>query len=391
MGHGRFIVYFVAFAAFLGPFTQTIYTPMLPEVIHYFHTSQFLGNFSISIFTIILALMQIVYGPLTDSKGRRNVLLLGVVVYTLSSFTLSRVDSIGFFLFFRAMQAAGIATGSVVAVSVIGDLFTGKERAKAMGEFQMLVALGPVFGPTIRGIVGGNFGYHGIFYVLTVAGIFVFVLNYRFLVETKPDFGTNQKIGLNDFRAILRNPAGSAIIALGFIQYYTFYNFLVFLPDILSQTYHLDIQDKGMVFISLSLMIVVGSYLGGLIGSRFVPATSLITTASLNVASIILFMLVAKWTLTFLITAIALFGLFFGLSLPVQTTILTDQFKHARSTAVGIYNFFRFIGMGLGPLIGSVLYHVGKLPLLFGFAAGMFALIVWYARKNLAAKTEEKL
>ncbi len=76
----QLVVYLVSLAAFLGPFTQTIYTPILPEVREAFATSSFLINLTISIFTFFLAMMQIVYGPLTDRKGRRTVLLGGIVL-----------------------------------------------------------------------------------------------------------------------------------------------------------------------------------------------------------------------------------------------------------------------------------------------------------------------
>jgi MFS transporter, DHA1 family, multidrug resistance protein len=68
------------------------------------------------------------------------------------------------------------------------------------------------------------------------------------------------------------------------------------------------------------------------------------------------------------------------LSLPVQTTLLMDLYPHNRATAVGSYNFFRFMGMAAGPVLGSWLYQDGNVALLYGFAAGAFLLAVWYAR-----------
>ncbi|WP_223812014.1 MFS transporter [Geobacillus sp. 46C-IIa] len=81
----QLVVYFVSLAAFLGPFPQTIYTPILSEVRAAFATSSFLINLTISIFTFFLAMMQIIYGPLTDRKGRRTVLLFGLGVYVAAS------------------------------------------------------------------------------------------------------------------------------------------------------------------------------------------------------------------------------------------------------------------------------------------------------------------
>mgnify|MGYP002651999341 CR=1 FL=1 len=71
----RLLTFMVAFAAFLGPFTQTVYAPILPELGGALRTTPFLINLSISIFTLVLAFMQIIYGPLVDRSGRKRTLL----------------------------------------------------------------------------------------------------------------------------------------------------------------------------------------------------------------------------------------------------------------------------------------------------------------------------
>jgi MFS transporter, DHA1 family, multidrug resistance protein len=384
------IVYLVSFAAFLGPFTQTIYAPILPEIKGDFQTTTFLVNLSISIFTIVLALMQIFYGPLTDQKGRRKILLPGIALYALASVGAAYAGSIGWLLVFRVIQALGIATGSVVAVTVIGDLFVGKQRGRAMGTFQMVMALGPVLGPVIGGFVGGKMGYFGVFWVLGIVGLIMFLVNSKFLPETKPATGSKDRFQVRDFSRILAEKTGSAVIALGFIQYYSYYNFLVFLPDILTSIYNLTPEEKGIVFLPLSIMLVVGSYVGGRLQEYLEVHKSLIVTTSLNVLSILLFLLFAKVSLLALIMTISLFGFFLGTSLPVQTTLLTDVFIRDRATAVGVYNFFRYMGMAAGPLLGSWLYHLGDIPLLFGCSAVFFACAVLFARRQFRFLASEK-
>src|SRR5690606_22663804 len=171
------LVYLVSFAAFLGPFTQSIYTPMLPEIQQHFHTSSFTVNLTISIFTLGLALMQPVYGPLADLMGRRKVLLAGILIYAGASAGAAISPSVWWLIFFRALQAVGIAAGSVIATTVIGALCRGKRLGRAMGTCQMLVTFGPVAGPVIGGIVGGWTGFYGVFWVLTIAGLSIGIAN----------------------------------------------------------------------------------------------------------------------------------------------------------------------------------------------------------------------
>lgn len=379
----KLIVYLVSFAAFLGPFTQNIYTPILPEIQTHFQTSIFLVNMSISIFTLFLALMQIIYGPLTDQKGRRKVLLPGIVLYIIASVGCSFSQSIEFFLLFRSIQAIGIAAGSVVATTVIADLFQGKERGRAMGTFQTSVALGPVLGPVTGGFIGGKTGHFGVFLVLAATGLLILIANMLYLKETKPELVSGDHFRTQDMIKILAHPTGSAVIMLGFVQYYTMYNFLVFLPDILTRTYGLTAEQKGIVFLPLSILAVIGSYLGGRLQERMEARKILVLTSALNVAAVLLFLSVASISLFMLTLSIALFGLFLGLSLPVQTTLLTIPFARERATAVGAYNFFRYLGMAAGPMIGSFLYHAAGVTGSFGFVALIFAGAVFFARRQL--------
>ncbi|MCM3626782.1 MFS transporter [Paenibacillus glycanilyticus] len=385
----KFVLYIVAFAAFFGPFTQTIYTPILPEVASQLHTTSFVVNLTISIFTLFLAIMQIIYGPLTDLKGRRKVLLVGISLYVIASVGCFFSDTITLLLVFRAMQAIGIAAGSVVAVTVISDLFEGKERGEAMGTFQMLVSLGPVLGPVIGGFLSGLFNFHSVFLALAATGMIVLVFNFLYLKETKPD---NVKAGSfhpRGFAAILHNRIGSSIISLGFIQYYVFYYFLVFLPNILTDRYGLSGEQKGLVFLPMSLGIVVGSYLGGKIQSRIGGEKLLVLTSFLNAISVLFFIIFYSISLPWLLAGIIFFGLSLGLSLPVQTTLLTGAFTRNRATAVGAYNFFRYMGMALSPLIGSLFYQIGGYVLLYGFIAIVYlAFSLLLSRRHLGGQAK---
>lgn len=382
------IVYIVSFAAFFGPFTQTIYTPLIPEVQQQFQTSEFVINLTISVFTFVLALMQIVYGPLVDQLGRRKVLLPGILIYIAASVGAAFAPSVGLLIFFRALQAVGIAAGSVVATTVIGDLFSGKQLGRSMGTFQMMVSLGPVAGPVIGGVVGELSGFHGVFWVLSATGLLMWFVNYRFLPETKTNDEQGSRVSLRDFGFILKHPIGSSVILLGFVQYFSFYHFLVFMPYLLEDFYHLSASEKGLVFLPMSLCIVVGTFLGGRLQERFNAKKFLLFSSSLNVGAILLFVLLSGLSLSILVACISLFGLCLGVSLPVQTTLLTLAFSRNRATAIGTYNFFRYLGMAAGPMIGSFFYEWGD-RVEFIFAAVLFGAIVLFAGRQFIRQAQQ--
>ena len=324
--------------------------------------------------------MQIVYGPLVDRSGRRRTLLLGLACYIGASIGCFLAPSIETLLVFRALQAVGIAAGAVVAVTVIGDRFEGAERGRAMGSFQMMVALGPVVGPVVGGFIGEHVDFHYVFLLLAVVGGVALLSNFIWLQETRPAASTPRAFHPREYLDVVRNRQGLAIMILSFVQYYAFYNYLVFMPRVLDARYGLSASEKGLVFLPLSIAVVIGSFAGGRLLGRWRPRPVLVTTAAFNALGLLLFLAVAHWSLVALVVAVSAFGLFLGLSLPVQTSLLMDLYPDNRATAVGSYNFFRFMGMATGPVLGSWLYQEGNLGLLYGFAATAFLIAVWHAR-----------
>ena len=375
----RLLTFMVAFAAFLGPFTQTVYAPILPELGGALRTTPFLINLSISIFTLVLAFMQIIYGPLVDRSGRKRTLLAGLAIYIVASLGCFLADCIETLLAFRALQAVGIAAGAVVAVTVIGDRFEGAARGRAMGSFQMMVALGPVVGPVVGGFVGEHLDFHYVFLLLAIVGAAALLSNAIWLRETRPA-GEPRAFHPAQYLEVLGNRQGLAIMLLSFVQYYAFYNYLVFMPRVLDAVYGLSASEKGLVFLPVSVAVVIGSYVGGRLLGHWRPRPMLLITALLNALSLLLFVAVAPLSLVALVVAVTAFGLFLGLSLPVQTSLLMDLYQHNRATAVGSYNFFRFMGMATGPVLGSWLFQDGNLGLLYGFAAAAFLLAVGNAQ-----------
>ncbi|RRV40378.1 MFS transporter [Stutzerimonas stutzeri] len=375
----RLLTFMVAFAAFLGPFTQTVYAPILPELGGALRTTPFLINLSISIFTLVLAFMQLIYGPLVDRSGRKRTLLAGLAIYIVASLGCFLADRIETLLAFRALQAVGIAAGAVVAVTVIGDRFEGAARGRAMGSFQMMVALGPVVGPVVGGFVGEHLDFHYVFLLLALVGAAALLSNAIWLRETRPA-GEPRAFHPAQYLEVLGNRQGLAIMLLSFVQYYAFYNYLVFMPRVLDAVYGLSASEKGLVFLPLSVAVVIGSYVGGRLLGHWRPRPMLLVTALLNALSLLLFLAVAPLSLVALVVAVTAFGLFLGLSLPVQTSLLMDLYQHNRATAVGSYNFFRFMGMATGPVLGSWLFQDGNLGLLYGFAAAAFLLAVGNAQ-----------
>lgn len=385
----HFILYVVCISALLGSFAQNIYTPILPMIQGSFHTSLYLVNLTVSLFTFVLAIMQLIYGPLIDTKGRKSVLIPSLIISTIGSIGCAFSPNVYLFLFFRAVQAIGIAAIPIVAATIIGDLFEGKERGEAMSLYQMLLALAPAIGPLIGGYLGSINGHVSVFLFLSILAILLLIINISLLPETKPTV-IKQPHSKKNYWFILKNKTGFSITLIGFIQFFIYFCFLVFLPNILTNLFYLTASEIGLMFVPMSLSIMFGSYCFKLLQKCLTTKQALFITSFFNIICVTLFSFTYSINIPFIIIVTSLYGFSMGISMPTHTTLLTEEFVQERATAIGMYNFIRYLGMSTGPLVGGFLVFNQNYFWIFFLGAITFLFIILCTMKMIRFQVVQK-
>lgn len=138
----------------------------------------------ISIYLLSLALGQVFYGQLSDSYGRKKILILGVSIYTISSILCIFSHNISELLFLRFFQGLGACAGMVIGRAIIGDLFDSINAAKVFATFYPLITLFPALMPIIGGYITAHLGWRYTFAVTAVYGCILFLLVFFYLPET---------------------------------------------------------------------------------------------------------------------------------------------------------------------------------------------------------------
>lgn len=376
----------VSAAAFLGPFTQTVYTPSLPALQDFFHVNTVMVNLTISLFTAVLAVSNFIVGPIADRWGRRATLLPGLIIFSCGSLICLFSDSYWLFLSGRAIQAVGISAAFLVAPTVIADIYAPEERARAMSLFQTVTFLGPVFGPVVGGLIAAYLQWQWAFALLAAAGIAVWLYNRAQLEETLPRGAAPARISLHTFHGVLANRAAFSLILLGFSQFYGYYALLVFLPVLLASLFGMSTASAGFFFLPLTAGILLGINIGGRWQRRW-TRTRIVSVSSfgigLNVLALWLALLANIVNLPALGAFLLLYGLLLGGSLPVQSTILVNLFRQEKATAVGVYNFFRFTGSAIGPIAGGFIHLTYGVETVFLSLGALLIASAWIVRRNL--------
>ncbi len=383
----RKILLGVAAGGFLGPFGQTVYTPSLTEIGHYFDVTPLMVNLTISVFTAILATGSFMIGPIADAYGRRAVLIPGMAAFVAGSLLCLFAPAYWMLLVGRIIQALGIASASVVAAAVIGDIYAPAERPQAMSVYQLVTFLGPVFGPVVGGAVAGYLHWQAAFAVLAVAGLLTGIYNNAVLPETlaKPKGGAEGS-SLSGIGRVFGNPSARSILSIGFTQFYGYYVFLVFLPVLLGTHFGFSAAERGIAFVPLTAGIIAG-ITGAKRWLGHWPGTRVLRIASFAIAFDMLALSLALATGTLSVPLLGgvllTYGVLLGGSLPAQSTILVNLFSAERATAMGMYNFLRFSGAAAGPLIAALVAAWAGETAVFAVAGALLLASAWVLKGSI--------
>lgn len=376
-----------------------------------------------SAFTIIGALVSLVFGVLADRTNRKRLLILVVLVGEIPCF----LTGIKMFtqtyeqlLFLRILTGLGVGGIFPITFSLVGDYFRAEHRAFVNALIGAAWAIGQVFGQTMAGFLAGSLGWRFPFILAAVPN---FILVPLFLLWAKePKRGAKEegiaelvaqgyeyqeKFKLRDLKHIITNRTN----LLGFIQGIPGSIPWGILPFFLIPYYETVKGFSKGAATTLSLIFGVGATLGGIVGGwigeriykknpKMLPIFCGLSILLGIVPTLILLTMnfPVNPTLVDLIRP-AIFGLFSGMliTLPaanIKTILLNVNPPERRGSVFSIFNITDSIGRGLGPFIGGQLIVTSGYIFTVVFAALMwipcgliFLAIFWTIKKDLQKMT----
>src|SRR5579859_1550624 len=153
-----------------------------------------------------------IYGKLSDLFGRKSIFLIGVVLFLIGSAASGAAQTMNQLIAFRAFQGLGAAALMPIAIAVIGDLFTPRERGKWQGVTGGVFGLSSILGPTAGGYITDHATWRWVFYVNLPIGI-VALLVLIFLMPPLRREATQVSI---DYLGAALLIIGSVPLVLGF-------------------------------------------------------------------------------------------------------------------------------------------------------------------------------
>lgn len=175
-------------STFLIAIDSTVLATAVPTIVDEFGGfEQFPWLFSI--YTLAQAASVPVYAKLSDIIGRRPVIYTGIVLFLIGSVLCAMAWSMGSLIAFRGIQGLGAGAITPIAMTIAGDIYTVRERAKAQGYLASVWAFSSVAGPTIGGLFSQFLSWRWIFWInvpLCLLALWMLWRNYRQPFERRP-------------------------------------------------------------------------------------------------------------------------------------------------------------------------------------------------------------
>ncbi|KPF58651.1 multidrug transporter CflA [beta proteobacterium AAP51] len=326
----------------IGPFSIDTYLPAFSGIAATLGATPVQMQQTLSSYLLGFAVMNLFHGALSDSLGRRPVVLAGVALFTLASLGCALSETIGQLVFFRALQGMSAGAGMVVSRAIIRDMFPPADAQRVMSQVTIYFGIAPAVAPLIGGFLYAHTDWHAIFWLLVLLGAVLWFSMWRWLPETL-HVQARQPIEvrhlLRGYWQMARSPRFMALVLASGIPFNGMFLYVLAAPVFLGEHLQLGPTQFFWFFVLTIGGIMGGAYLSGRLAGRIKPQHQIrhgllimLVVAVLNVVLNLLF--TPHWAWAMLPVAVFSFG--WSLMVPVVTLLTLDQVPERRGMASSV-------------------------------------------------------
>lgn len=341
----RWLTLLLAALSMLGPFATDSYLPALSAVGRQFAISAEMAQMTLSVYLFCYAVMTLFYGMLSDSFGRRRVMIAALTMFTAASVGATFAPTFSALLAFRGLQGLSAGAGMVIGQAIVRDTMTGAAVQRTLANIMMVFALAPAVAPILGGQLNAIFGWRAIFGLLAVFSLTLLVVCRRWLPESLPPSARHP------FRlpTIMRN-YGDAFRHRRFVfgvlaNGCAFGGFALYISCAANFVMHILHQPDtafGWLFVPLIAGVIAGSALSARFadhyGNRVTVRAGLGATALaavLNLAYNATHVAALPWA----VVPLALYAFGMALAMPAMSSITQAHLPTTRGMAASLQNF----------------------------------------------------
>jgi len=367
-----------------------VVAPLLPLYIRDMGTTGIWLGIIVSAYFISNSVAVPIAGRLSDKKGRKPFLTIGLLTYSIISLGYVWADNVTYLTLVRLLHGVAGAMTIPIAMAYLGDLSPEGEEGKWMGYANAAFFSGFGFGPLLGGIVTEHFGMTIAFFVMSGFNLLAFLIALFFLPEAiRRKF--REESGLS-FKEIIRSSTIRGLFSYRLTEAVGRGGITTFLP-IFAAMIGLSVSLIGILISVNILSVTLFAPLAGLIADKF-------NRRILTLYSILLF--------TILFAAIPLTNSFWQLLVVLLAQGLSAAISMSASSALGVEEGRKFgmgsimsmlflamgIGMATGPIMSGGVAELVNVSSVFYFVAVIgligIGLFGWFTRGYLSPRREDQ-
>ncbi|MCH8178791.1 MAG: multidrug effflux MFS transporter [Proteobacteria bacterium] len=337
----------------LGPFAIDTYLPAFAGIAADLQASPLQIQQTLSAYLFAFAFMSLFHGALSDSLGRRPVVLSGIVVFTLASVGCALSTSIGQLVFFRALQGLSTGAGIVVSRAVIRDIYPPADAQRVMSQVTLFFGVAPAVAPIVGGFLFVHLGWHAVFWFLAGVGVVLGLANWLLLPETLHGSQRQPFEVRHLLRGYVQMGTSARFLLLALASGVPFNGMFLYVlsaPTFLGEHLHLAPTQFFWFFVCTISGIMGGAWISGRLAGRIAPQrqirlgfTVMLVVSVLNLLANALFVPHVGWALF----PIGLYALGWAMMTPVVTLMVLDLYPERRGMAASMQAFIASAANGV--------------------------------------------
>jgi len=334
----------------------SIITPAFPKIITELNISEKEIGLLISVFALPGILLTPILGVLADRWGRKKIIIPALMLFGLAGGVCSLVNGFKYLLVLRFIQGIGAASLGSLTVTIIGDIYSGKERTAAIGYYSGIRNIGLASFPVIGGAMAmGGWRYPFLLFFIAIP-VGLLVLSFLKNPEPKNDQSLLEHLSGLSKSIKNRRVIGLFIISiLSFIVYYGSY--MTYFPILMGHSFGASPLIIGIIISTMFFTAAFASSKLGKLIKIYSEKTFLEIAFVLYALALMIMSFASKLWLFF--ASVLIFGTGHGIIYPIIQALLAELAPlEYRATFMSVSGMTFMVGQTLGPLLMGVVISV---------------------------------
>ncbi|ERK58595.1 drug resistance transporter, Bcr/CflA subfamily [Gemella bergeri ATCC 700627] len=362
-----FLVLFLGTLSAFGPFVTDLYLPALPFMAEYFGANTSTIQLTLTGSMVGLALGQLLIGPISDKFGRKQPLIISLIIYLISTIAIIVFPNIYAMIILRFVQGISSAGAVVISRAISTDLYRGREMAEFFALLMAVNGLAPIISPVVGSLLLQLTDWRGIFITLAIIGIIIIIAAFKLVESLKEEKRLNVPIlkTYNSIVLVSKNKLFTILVLIQAFALATMFAYIAASPFILQTHYKLSPFLYSLCFGLNGFALVVGSKAAG----RFNEKKSIKLGLSIMLILSIYLAIILTLALPFLFVEVGFFFLLLGLGfiLPSGSALAMNLERERAGSASALFGFLPFfLGGVVSPLVGlGNIFHSSAIAIVF--------------------------